>query len=97
MTLETVWLLQYITLQVALIVAVVILWFELKWERKQHTTTINTLGTGLASIVTAQAQIFTQVNETQQFVTALMRDKSYLPVPAPTPTHTDKQDYSTGA
>lgn len=76
MTQETVNTLQQITLQVALLVAVVVLWFELKTERKNRDEVMVTFMANMRELAGAQTKLMEQTNEAQRFTINLLKDRN---------------------
>lgn len=72
--------LQQVTLQVALIVAVVGLWFELKNERKARDTQFLAYAAQLEGLAKEQTRMIAETNETMRFAINLMKDRADLPV-----------------
>jgi hypothetical protein len=76
MTQDTVNTLQQITLQVALIVAVIVLWLELKSERKNRDEIMVTFLANMRELAAAQTKLMEQTNEAQRFTINLIKDKA---------------------
>lgn len=80
MTQETIGNLQQVTLQVALIVAVIVLWLELKAERKNRDEIMVTFMANMRELATAQTKLMEQTNEAQRFTINLIKDRADQPV-----------------
>lgn len=76
MTQETVNSLQQVTLQVALIVAVIVLWLELKAERKSRDEIMVTFMGNMRELANAQTKLMEQTNEAQRFTINLIKDRT---------------------
>lgn len=76
MTQDTVNTLQQITLQVALIVAVIVLWLELKAERKSRDEIMITFMSNMRELASAQTRLMEQTNEAQRFTINLIKDRA---------------------
>lgn len=76
MTQETVTSLQQVTLQVALIVAVIVLWLELKAERKNRDEIMITFMANMRELAGAQTKLMEQTNEAQRFTINLIKDRA---------------------
>ncbi|MBX3082792.1 MAG: hypothetical protein KF716_14225 [Anaerolineae bacterium] len=80
MSQEQVNLFQSITLQAALIVAVIVLWFELKAERKRRDEVMTIFMANMREMAGAQTKLMEQTNEAQRFTINLMKDRVDEPV-----------------
>ncbi|MBX3084614.1 MAG: hypothetical protein KF716_23455 [Anaerolineae bacterium] len=80
MSQEQVNLFQSITLQAALIVAVIVLWFELKAERKRRDEVMTIFMANMRELAASQTKLMEQTNEAQRFTINLMKDRADLPL-----------------
>lgn len=80
MTQDTLNSLQQVTLQIALIVAVIVLWFELKAERKARDTMVGGYMASLSQLSQSVTKLMEQINEAQRFTINLMKDRADQPV-----------------
>jgi hypothetical protein len=76
MTQDTLNVLQQITLQVALLVAVGFLWFEMKAERKKRDEIMITFLANMRELAAAQTKLMEQTNEAQRFTINLIKDRA---------------------
>lgn len=76
MTQETVNSLQQVTLQVALLIAVIVLWLELKTERKNRDEIMITYMANMRELANAQTKLMEQTNEAQRFTINLIKDRA---------------------
>lgn len=75
MTQDNVNVLQQVTLQVALLVAVIVLWMELKAARKEQSSMLNQAADTLVKLAASQAELAGQLTEQQRIVINLMKGR----------------------